>query len=92
MAGYLGMEADSQILFACVRRNHAPFYRRLGYTPASEPKLYPGLNCPMQLMSCTRARYDEIRAAFPVIDPYAGAGSLDGFLSGKAVSLALRPA
>jgi hypothetical protein len=92
MAGYLGMMAHSQILFACVRRNHAPFYRRLGYTPASEPKSYPGLNCPMQLMSCTRERYDEIRAAFPVIDPYAGAtGSLDGFLSGEAVSLALRP-
>jgi hypothetical protein len=93
MAGYLGMIADSQILLACVRRNHAPFYRRLGYTPASEPKSYPGLNCPMQLMSCTRARYDEIRTAFPVIDPYAGAtGRLDGFLSGEAVSLALRAA
>jgi hypothetical protein len=92
MAGYVGMTAHTQILFACVRRNHAPFYRRLGYSPVTEPRPYPGLNCPMQLMSCTRERYDEIRTAFPVIDPYAGTtGPLDGFLSGESVSLALVP-
>jgi hypothetical protein len=90
MAGYIGMMAHTQVLLACVRRNHAPFYKRLGYTPVTEPKPYPGLNCPMQLMSCTRQRYDEIRSAFPVIDPYAGTtDALDGFLSGEPVSLAL---
>ena len=58
----------------------------------TEPRSYPGLNCPMQLMSCTRQRYDEIRSAFPVIHPYAGAtGRLDEFLEGEAVSLALVP-
>ena len=90
MAGYVGMRAHTQILLACVRRNHAPFYKRLGYTPVTEPRPYPGLNCPMMLMSCTRHRYDEIRSAFPVIDPYAGTTDcLDGFLSGEPVSLAL---
>lgn len=90
MAGYVGMTAHTQILLACVRKNHAPFYKRLGYTPVTEPRPYPGLNCPMQLMSCTRQRYDEIRSAFPVIDPYAGTTDrLDGFLSGDPVSLAL---
>jgi hypothetical protein len=90
MAGYVGMTAHTQVLLACVRRNHAPFYKRLGYTPVTEPRPYPGLNCPMQLMSCTRQRYDEIRSAFPVIDPYAGTTDrLDGFLSGEPVSLAL---
>lgn len=54
MAGYVGMMAHTQILFACVRANHAPFYKRLGYQPAAEPKPYPGLSCPMQLMVCTR--------------------------------------
>lgn len=92
MAGYLGMMAHSQILLACVRRNHAPFYRRLGYSPVTEPRSYPGLNCPMQLMSCTRQRYEEIRNAFPVIDPYTGAtGPLDEFFDGESVSLALTP-
>ena len=90
MAGYVGMTAHTQILLACVRRNHAPFYRRLGYQPVTEPRPYPGLNCPMQLMACTRQRYDEIRSAYPVIDPYGvTTGPLDGFLSGEAVSVAL---
>jgi len=91
LAGYLGMVAHIQILLACVRRNHVPFYRRLGYDPVTAPRPYPGLNCPMQLMSCTRQRYDEIRGAFPLIDPYAGGTieTLNGFLSGETVPLSL---
>ncbi len=90
MAGFLGMSAHTQILLACVRRNHAPFYKRLGYEAVTEPRAYPGLSCPMQLMSCTRKRYDEVRLAFPVIDPFAGStDNLDGFLSGEPVSLSL---
>jgi hypothetical protein len=91
LAGYIGMTAHSQILLACVRKNHAPFYSRLGYRAVTEPRPYPGLNCPMQLMSCTRQRYDEIRSAYPIIDPYAGTtGSLDDFFFGEPVALALR--
>ncbi len=90
MAGYIGMTAHTQILLACVRTNHAPFYKRLGYEPVTEARAYPGLSCKMLLMACTRRRYDEIRRAFPVIDPYAGdPEALDGFLSGEPVSLAL---
>jgi hypothetical protein len=90
LAGYLGMMAHTQILLACVRQNHVPFYRRLGYQPATTPRPYPGLNCPMQLMFCTRRRYDEIRSAFPLIDPFAGTNeTLDGFLSGETVSVSL---
>jgi hypothetical protein len=90
MAGFLGMAAHTHVLLACVRRNHAPFYKRLGYEAVTEPRAYPGLNCPMQLMACTRRRYDEVRLAFPVIDPFAGStDNLDGFLSGEPVSLSL---
>lgn len=89
MAGYIGMTAHAQILLACVRRNHAPFYKRLGYEAVTEPRPYPGLNCPMQLMSCTRLRYDEVRHTFPVIDPFASPDNLNGFLSGEPVSLLL---
>ncbi|WP_239992450.1 N-acyl amino acid synthase FeeM domain-containing protein [Rhodopila globiformis] len=90
LAGYVGMMAHTQILLACVRQNHVSFYRRLGYTPATEARSYPGLNCPMLLMSCTRQRYDEIRGAFPLIDPYAGATeTLDGFLSGETIPVSL---
>lgn len=90
MAGFLGMTAHTHILLACVRQNHAAFYKRLGYEAVTEPRAYPGLSCPMQLMACTRKRYDEVRRAFPVIDPFAGAtDNLDGFLSGESVSLSL---
>jgi hypothetical protein len=85
------MMAHTQTLLACVRQNHVPFYRRLGYISITAPRPYPGLNCPMQLMSCTRQRYDEIRGTFPLIDPYAGGtiATLDGFLSGETVPLFL---
>ena len=91
LAGYIGMMAHTQILLACVRQNHVPFYGRLGYISVTAPRPYPGLNCPMQLMSCTRQRYDEIRGTFPLIDPYAGdtIETLDGFLSGETVPLSL---
>ncbi|MCQ8278078.1 hypothetical protein NFI95_06410 [Acetobacteraceae bacterium KSS8] len=92
MAGYVGMMAHTQRLFACVRTNHVSFYKRLGYQPAAEARPYPGLSCPMQLMSCTRDRYDEVRMAYPVIDPYTTAtGNLDHFLDGAAVSLTVLP-
>lgn len=91
LAGYIGMMAHTQTLLACVRQNHVPFYGRLGYISITAPRPYPGLNCPMQLMSCTRQRYDEIRGTFPLIDPYAGGtiATLDGFLSGETVPLSL---
>jgi N-acyl amino acid synthase FeeM len=90
LAGYVGMMAHTQILFACVRQNHMPFYRRLGYRPVTEPHPYPGLSCPMLLMACTRQRYDEIREAFPLIDPYGSATeTLDGFLAGETIPISL---
>ena len=90
MAGFIIMTTHTQILLACVRKNHALFYKRLGYETVTEPRPYPGVNCLMQLMSCTRQRYDELRRAFPVIDPFADTtGALDDFLSGASVSLAL---
>jgi hypothetical protein len=90
LAGYIGMMAYAQVLLACVRQNHVPFYRRLGYEPITEPRPYPDLKCPMLLMSCTRQRYDEIRSAFPLIDPYAGeTETLDGFLLGETIPVSL---
>ncbi|MFL5251557.1 MAG: N-acyl amino acid synthase FeeM domain-containing protein [Rhodopila sp.] len=90
LAGYVGMIAHTQVLLACVRQNHVSFYKRLGYEAVTEPRAYPGLKCPMLLMSCTRQRYDEIRTSFPLIDPYAGGTeTLDGFLSGETIPISL---
>lgn len=93
IAGYLGMMSHAQVGFACVRKNHVSFYKRLGYQPETELRPYPGLNCPMQLMSSNRQRYDEIRASFPLIDPFTSAtDGLEDLLSGGNVALWLRGA
>ncbi|MCK8785359.1 hypothetical protein M0638_13295 [Roseomonas sp. NAR14] len=90
MAGYISLCHHTQIYLACVRTNHAPFYRRLGYQAASEPRPYPGLSCKMQLMFSDRERYDGIRASVPMMDPFAGTTfDLDGFFVGDPVTLHL---
>lgn len=90
LAGYIGVKSETQVLFACVRSNHAPFYKRLGYTPVTEPRPYPNLKCPMQLMACTRQSYDRVCQMFPIIDPQADSShDLDGLLAGEEVSLRL---
>lgn len=90
MAGYIALCAHSQVHLACVRTNHAPFYRRLGYQAASEPRIYPGLTCKMQLMASDRQRYDKLRQKVPAMDPLAGTtGSLNGFFVGEPVALSL---
>ncbi len=90
MAGYVALCAHSQVHLACVRTNHAPFYRRLGYEAASEPRPYPGLSCKMQLMASDRTRYDRVRAAVPLMDPLAGlTHNLDGFFIGEPIILSL---
>ncbi len=93
MAGYVALCAHSQVHLACVRANHAPFYRRLGYEAASDLRPYPGLSCPMRLMASDRVRYDKVRHAVPAMDPLAGStGNLDGFFKGEAVTLSLKGA
>ncbi|WP_207445375.1 N-acyl amino acid synthase FeeM domain-containing protein [Roseomonas marmotae] len=90
MAGYIALCAHSQIHLACVRTNHAPFYRRLGYQAVSEPRAYPGLTCKMQLMASDRQRYDKLRQKVPVMDPLGGTtGNLNGFFGGEPVALSL---
>jgi hypothetical protein len=90
VAGYLSLQEDVPMLMSCVRQNHVPFYKRIGCRVASDLRPYPGLKCPMQLLACPRANYDEARAAFPIMDPYAGySDNFDGFMAGKLVTLPL---
>lgn len=90
LAGYLGLQEDVSLVMSCVRQNHVPFYRRIGLIPSSDPRPYPGLKCPMQLLAYPMENYHEARAAFPIMDPYAGpADSFDGFMAGKSVIMPL---
>ena len=88
MAGYIALCYHAQLSLACVRASHKPFYGRLGFETFSEPRLYPGLSCDMQLMACSRADYDASRAATPILDPYGSTtGDLKGFFAGEAIQL-----
>jgi N-acyl-L-homoserine lactone synthetase len=86
LAGYLALQQDFRVIVTCVRGHHVPFYRRLKFTEAGPPKIYPGLTCPMVLLEIGRANYDAMRQGFRLMDPAAGApGLLDGLVRGQWV-------
>lgn len=93
LAGGLAIKDDVRVILSSVRRNHIPFYRRIGFVDVVGPRAYPGLNCPMHLLKCSRAEYDRVRAAFPLMNPDAAPqGTFDGFESGRTIVLPLAPA
>lgn len=86
LAGRIGISAGFKIALSCVRLHHLPFYRRIGWVQAGEPRAYPGLRCPMALIKLPRPQWDAAREAFPLMDPDAGApGLLDGLEHGRTV-------
>ena len=90
VAGHLALQTDFRTILSCVRQHHVAFYKRLRFQEAAGLRSYPGLNCPMQMLSCSRADYDQARAGFPIINPGAtAAGDLGGLLNGEVVSLSL---
>ena len=90
LAGYLSLRNDCQVVLSCVRQNHVPFYKRLRFREVTAARAYPGLNCPMQLLACSRADLDEVRAGSPILDPEAAhPKSFAGFLQGQLVPLSL---
>lgn len=93
LAGDLVIKNDVQVILSSVRRNHIPFYRRIGFVDVAGPRAYPGLNCPMHLLSCSRAEYDRVRTAFPLMNPAASPkGTFDGFENGRTIFMPLTPA
>ena len=92
LANYVGHCERVSLLLASVRRNHAVFYRRLGFTTETEPRPYPGLTCLMQLLSCQRAAYERSFEHFPLIAPFAsGLTPLSGLLSGESIEVRAPP-
>ena len=90
IAAMFTLQHDVHAVLSSVRQNHVAFYTRLGFRPVAGPRPYPGLNCPMHLMHCPRSAYDQVRAAFPLIDPDAApSGTFDGLLSGRPVAMPL---
>ncbi|HEX2943578.1 MAG TPA: hypothetical protein VHO91_21160 [Rhodopila sp.] len=90
LAGHLVLRNDVQVILSSVRRNHIPFYRRIGFVDVAGPRAYPGLTCPMHLLQCSRAEYDRVRRAFPLMDPEATpVETFDGFAAGRPISIPL---
>lgn len=86
LAGRLAMDADLRVIFACVRKNHVPFYRRMKFHEAGPSRTYPGLTCPMVLLQSPKADLDTMREGSKLMNPESGpAGLLDGLRSGRTV-------
>ncbi len=62
---------DIDLALAPVRAEHTAFYRRyLGYEVAMEPRSYPGLRKPIQLLTAkVREQRDAVLARTPVFGP-----------------------
>ena len=90
IAAFFILKHDVHAVLSSVRQNHVAFYSRLGFKPVAGPRPYPGLNCPMHLIQCPRAAYDQVRTAFPRIDPDAAPpGTFDGLLDGLPLVMPL---
>jgi len=64
---------DIDVALAPVRAEHTAFYRRyLGYKVETEPRSYPGLKKPIQLLTAdVRGQRDAVLAETPVFGPVA---------------------
>ncbi|WP_420557627.1 N-acyl amino acid synthase FeeM domain-containing protein [Roseovarius sp.] len=62
---------DVDVALAPVRAEHTAFYRRyLGYEPALEPRSYPGLAKPIQLLTANfKEQREKVLARTPVFGP-----------------------
>jgi hypothetical protein len=65
---------DIDLALAPVRAEHTAFYRRyLGYDLAMEPRIYPGLKKPVQLLTAkVREQRDAVLARTPAFGPVEG--------------------
>jgi hypothetical protein len=90
LVGYVITELDADVVLSCVRRNHVPFYKRLGLRRIAGPKLYPSLNFDTYLLARSRADFGDVRRVVPVFDMNAAAkSSYAGLLDGRDVRVSV---
>ena len=89
LVGYVITELDADAVLSCVRRNHVPFYRRLGLRLIAGPKPYPKLNFETYLLARSRADFGDMHRMAPVFELNAAArSSFAGLLDGRDVQVA----
>jgi hypothetical protein len=64
---YMLIEAEADLLLSCVRRNHTPFYKRMHFEYVAGPRRYAGVKFETNLMACTPAGVEQIRAEMPIV-------------------------
>ncbi len=78
----------TDLMLSCVRRNHAPFYKRMLFSLVSEPRTYPELKFPTSLMICHKENYGNVTKKLPIIDANAiESGCYDGLFKGDTVQV-----
>ena len=93
LVGYIITELDADVVLSCVRRNHIPFYGRLGLRRIAGPKLYPKLNFDTYLLARSRADFGDMRRVVPVFDiSTAAKSSYAGLLDGRDVRVTVEAA
>lgn len=67
-SGHMALYFDSQANFIALRRNHMPFYQRLGALQVARPRIYSGLNCEMSLCALVRPRFMAVTSNLPMFE------------------------
>ncbi len=68
VAGYLIISFNADVILATVTKNHAPYYRRMGFDFLVEPRAYPGLAVETILMACSTRDQAEMPGFLPSIN------------------------
>ncbi len=69
---YLVIEANSDMMVSCVRRNHTPFYKRMHFGYIAGPARYAGVKFETNLMACFNTRYEAVAKDVPFFDTSTG--------------------
>lgn len=88
-AGYMILHYDTDISLSCVRRNHMPFYRRIGkWENIAGPRQYHGVRFATHLMACDREKYASVARDVPIFNSAKIlAGGYDALFEGEAVNV-----
>lgn len=85
---FLVIEANSDMMLSCVRRNHTPFYKRMLFEYVDGPRRYAGVKFETNLMVCPRERFGQLMSDIPFVATDENTKSAyAGLLAGESVNV-----
>ena len=86
MISYLLLHYEADAVISAVQKHHIPFYRRMGFTKAADPKAHPKLNLQAALMAGIRDPSGHLREVLPTLGLVSVSDSnYLGFVAGERV-------